>query len=102
MAKRKAIKIASEAASSGPNPNQQVDHGDVPAPLQVNEVTETQGPTQTQQVPTPAQQEAFKRKPSRPPSNAWTHFTKENDKATCNYCKKQYACNVASHVASNV
>ncbi|KAJ1378410.1 hypothetical protein SESBI_47870 [Sesbania bispinosa] len=63
MAKRKASEIASEAASSGPNPNQQVDHGDVPAPLQVIEEGETQGPTQTQQVPTPTQQEAFKRKP---------------------------------------
>ncbi|KAJ1375764.1 ribosomal protein L22, partial [Sesbania bispinosa] len=61
MAKRKVSQIASEATSSGPNTNQQVEHGDISTPLQVIEEIETQGPT-PKQVPTQAQQEAFKRK----------------------------------------
>lgn len=45
-----------------------------------------------------------KRKPSRPPSDAWQHFTKvENDtRAACNYCHQTYACNTATHRTNNL
>ncbi|WOL01424.1 HAT family dimerization domain-containing protein [Canna indica] len=50
----------------------------------------------------PSPQEVLKRKPTRPPSNAWLHFTRENDRATCIYCKKIYACNASSHGTTNL
>ena len=55
----------------------------------------------------PNQQEATikgKRKPTRPPSIAWDHFTKSLDgfHATCNYCAKQYACDSKKNGTSNL
>ena len=62
---------------------------------------EVEAPTQGQEAP-PSQREVPKRKPSRGPSSAWAHFTKQNNTATCNYCKKAYACNSSSHGTSNM
>ncbi|KAF7832042.1 zinc finger BED domain-containing protein RICESLEEPER 2-like [Senna tora] len=46
----------------------------------------------------------LKRKPSRPPSHVWSHFTKNEtgDRCKCNYCKKEYACGSKSHSTSTL
>ena len=53
---------------------------------------------------TSSQDVGNKRKPSRPPSNVWAHFSKdkENDKVIWNYCGKSYASNSASHGTTNL
>lgn len=45
-----------------------------------------------------------KRKPIRPPSIAWDHFTKLSDgyHTLCNYCAKQYACAEKKNGTSNL
>uniref|UniRef100_A0A803PEN4 BED-type domain-containing protein n=1 Tax=Cannabis sativa TaxID=3483 RepID=A0A803PEN4_CANSA len=50
---------------------------------------------------------APKRKPTRPPSKVWTHFTKviddaKNPKARCNYCGVSYACGSKKNGTSNL
>ncbi|KAF7831973.1 zinc finger BED domain-containing protein RICESLEEPER 2-like [Senna tora] len=46
----------------------------------------------------------LKRKPFRPPSHVWSHFTKNEtgDRCKCNYCKKEYACGSKSHGTSTL
>lgn len=70
--------------------------------------TQPTGPTQGQRTETQPQEAEQvlpkKRKPTRPPSDAWQHFTKvENDtRAACNYCHQTYACNTATHRTNNL
>lgn len=49
-----------------------------------------------------SQGEVLKRKPSKIPSNAWVHFTKQNDRLLVTIVKKSYATNNASHATTNM
>jgi hypothetical protein len=88
----------------------------MPPPL--NDILPTQGEQQgaggqqTPQTQTPTQlgttegtipnTQVLKRKPSRPPSNAWKHFIRQDDKAACNFCGKLYAWNSSRNGTSNM
>jgi hypothetical protein len=91
--------------------------GSMPPPLNVILPTQGEqqgaGGQQTPQTQTPTQlgtgegtipnTQVLKRKPSRPPSNAWKHFTRRDDeKAACNFCGKIYACNSSRNGTSNM
>lgn len=43
-----------------------------------------------------------KRKPARPPSMVWRHFTKKKDTAFCNYCFTSFVSNGSNHRTNNM
>lgn len=54
------------------------------------------------ETPSQSPTKVNKRKPYRPLSNTWKHFTKKKDYAFCNYCFTSYAANSYSHGTSNM
>ncbi|WOL16810.1 hypothetical protein Cni_G25598 [Canna indica] len=73
-----------------------------PRPPQDPTQAGNQGITSQEKDSQSSPKEVLKRKPTRAPSSAWIHFTRENNRATCNYCKKIYACNATSHGTTNL
>ncbi|KAF7802276.1 zinc finger BED domain-containing protein RICESLEEPER 2-like [Senna tora] len=77
---------------------------DLEAPTRTESTREGQRREGQQGEEQQGEEVTLKRKPFRPPSHVWSHFTKNEtgDRCKCNYCKKEYARGSKSHGPSTL